>query len=187
MNENSVPAWFESYGYFHGRAGEGERAAPSVPAVGVLGEARTLDLDDAEALAGRRLHHHPAREPARDPGAQVLEPRDLGFDVVGLDVDVDAALVLDALNLDDRLAGRRLEHAVGAAAHRMGAVDRAAERFRPEARRRVDVGDLAIDQHGAKAGAVHVGFLRLRRTVGEPGAGGLHSTRRPSIASTGKR
>lgn len=141
-------------------------------------EARALDLDDAEALAGRRLHHHPAIEPARDLGAQLLEARDLGGDVVGLDVDVDAALMLDALNLHDRLVGRRLEHAVGAAAHRMRAVDGTAQGFRPKARRRVHIGDLAIDQHGAKARVVHVGFLDLHRTVDNPGARGLHPIRR---------
>jgi hypothetical protein len=47
---------------------------------------RALDLDDAEALAGLRLHHHRALERARDLGAEPLEPRNLRGDVVGLEL-----------------------------------------------------------------------------------------------------
>jgi hypothetical protein len=45
----------------------------------------TLDPDDAEALAGRRLQR-----------TELLQARRFGRDVVGLDVDVDATLVVDA-------------------------------------------------------------------------------------------
>jgi hypothetical protein len=49
-----------------------------VPAIGVFGETRALDTHDAEALAGRRFHHHPALKPICDLGAQLLQPRDFG-------------------------------------------------------------------------------------------------------------
>ena len=68
-----------------------------VPAIGVFGETRALDTHDAEALAGRRFHHHPALKPICDLGAQLLQPRDFGGNIVGLDVDVDAALMLNSL------------------------------------------------------------------------------------------
>jgi hypothetical protein len=77
-----------------------------LPAIGVFGETRALDTHDAEALAGRRFHHHPALKPICDLGAQLLQPRDFGGNIVGLDVDVDAALMLDALDLPDRFVGR---------------------------------------------------------------------------------
>src|SRR5947207_15845668 len=83
-------------------------------------EAEALDAHDAEALAGGRFHHHPTLEPVHDCCAELLEARDFGGDIVGFDVDVDAALVLHALNLHDGFVGRSLQHAVIAAAARMG-------------------------------------------------------------------
>src|SRR6185312_16661879 len=79
-----------------------ERRRPDLgPAADVLREARTLHADDAEALTGGRLHHHPTLQAIDHRSAQLLQPRHLGWDVVGLDVDVDAALMVHALDLDD--------------------------------------------------------------------------------------
>jgi hypothetical protein len=50
-----------------------------------------------------------------------------------------------------------LQHAGIAAAHWMRAVRGAAQGFRPETRRLVQIGNLAVDQHGAKARVAHVG------------------------------
>jgi hypothetical protein len=50
-------------------------------------------------------------------------------DVVGLDIDVHAALVLDALDLHDRLVRRRFQHAVVAPRARVVGVDSATQRL----------------------------------------------------------
>jgi hypothetical protein len=70
-----------------------------IPAVGVLREARALYPHNAEALAGRRLHDDPALGAIHHRRAQPLEASHLGGNVVGLDVYVHPALVLDALDL----------------------------------------------------------------------------------------
>src|SRR5262245_60421044 len=90
-----------------------------IPAVGVLREARALYPHNAEALAGRCLHDDPALRTIHHRRAQPFEAAHLGGNVVGLDVYVHAALVLDALDLDDRLVCRCCKHAVIVTAHRM--------------------------------------------------------------------
>src|SRR5262245_28519008 len=64
------------------------------PGIGVLWETGTLHPYDAEALASWRLHHHPAIQAIDYPGTQFLQTRDFGMDVVGLNVQVDAAVVV---------------------------------------------------------------------------------------------
>src|SRR5262245_26027178 len=103
-----------------------------IPAVGVLREARALYPHNAEALAGRRLHDDPALGAIHHRRAQPFEAAHLGRNVVGLDVYVHAALVLDALDLDDRLVCRCCKHAVIVTAHRMVKVHRTAEHGGPE-------------------------------------------------------
>src|SRR5690348_5788437 len=53
------------------------RALRSVPAGRVLRESRPLRAHDAEALAGRRLHHHPALDSVHDLCTQFLQSRHL--------------------------------------------------------------------------------------------------------------
>src|SRR5262249_59336964 len=91
-----------------------------IPAVGVLREARALYPHNAEALAGRRLHDDPALRTIHHRGAQPFEAVHLGGNVVGLDVYVHAALVLDALDLDDRLRGPRFKAGGNFPAHWVG-------------------------------------------------------------------
>ena len=79
----------------------------SVPAIGVLREAGTLYTHDAEALTGGGLHRDPAFQAVHDFGAKRFQAADLRGNIVGLDVKVDAALVLDALDLHDGFVGRR--------------------------------------------------------------------------------
>ena len=69
-----------------------------IPAVGVLREPRALYPHYAEALAGRRLHDDPALGAIHHRRAQPFEASHLGGNVVGLDVYVHAALVLDAIS-----------------------------------------------------------------------------------------
>src|SRR3990170_6095126 len=105
------------------------------------------------------------------PWPERLKARDFRCHVVGLDVEVDPALVLHPLDLHDRLVGRGLQHPVVAARARMAGVDRSAQRLGPESRRGVDVVGLAVDQHGAKTGMVHVGYS-------SGGSGPLYETSR---------
>jgi hypothetical protein len=63
---------------------------------------------------------------------------------------------LGARNRPENLeVGWSLQHAIIAAAARMVLVNRAAQRFAPEAGCLVHIGGLAIDQHGAQTGTVH--------------------------------
>src|SRR6185437_14717658 len=130
-------------------------ARPSRPGVGVLGIARPLHPHYAEPLTGGRLHHDPTLQALDDRGAELLEAPDFRGNVVGLDVEVDATFVLHALDLHDGLVRRRLQHPIVTAAARVLGVDRPAERLRPEARSRVDIGGIAVDQDRAKAGVMH--------------------------------
>ena len=114
---------------------------------------------DAEALACGRLHHDPALKAIHNFRAQLLQARHFGRDVVGLDVYMDATLVLHALDLHDRLVGWGLQHAVVAPAARMLEVHRATECLPPVAGRLVHIGGLAVDQHSAEAGMVHIESL----------------------------
>src|SRR5438552_3056021 len=158
-SHGSLPgAWSSACAY--------EDKASLAPAARVLRKARTLHPHDAEALTRGRLHHHPALEAPHHGGAELLEPRYFGRDVVTLDVDVDATLVVHALKLDYRLVILGLEHPVVAAARRVLEVHGATQRLAPEARGGVDVRGVAVDQHGAETGAVHGDFLSSRRATG---------------------
>src|SRR4029453_4465180 len=86
-------------------------------------------------------------------------------DVVLFDVDVDATRVVDALDLDDALVGRGLQHPVVAAAAGMLGVHRAPQRPRPEESSLVHVRCVAVDQHRAEAGVVHGSLLQFPREV----------------------
>jgi hypothetical protein len=68
----------------------------------------------------------------------------------------------------------------------MGAVDGAAQGLRPEARRLVYVIDVAVNQHGAKAGVVHADFPRSPSNVDDLCARGLTLSAAGSIASAMK-
>jgi hypothetical protein len=120
----------------HIQPSSGGRLAPTI---GVFRETGTLNPYHAEALARGRLHHDPTLQTVDYRGAEFLEAAYLSFDVVALDVYVNAALVVHALDLHERLIRRGLEHTVIAARARVLGIYRSTERFRPEASRFVDV------------------------------------------------
>src|SRR5688572_31669972 len=70
-------------------------ASTLFPDVRVLPEALVLRPDDAKALTGRRLHDHPGLDFLHALRAELLEPLDLSLDVVRLDVEMDAAFMID--------------------------------------------------------------------------------------------
>jgi hypothetical protein len=73
--------------YVAGQVASGAPEAPGlVPAIGILRETGTLYPDDAETLAGRRLHDHPAFEALHHLGAQLCQTDHFGCDIVGFDV-----------------------------------------------------------------------------------------------------
>src|SRR5450432_15370 len=125
------------------------------PLIGILRKTGTLYSDNAEALAGGRLHHHPTLQTVNHSRAQFFQSAHLGGNVVGLDVYVHAAFVLHPLDLHDGLIERGLEHSVIAPASRVNWVYRPTQRFSPEVGGRVDVRGLAVNQHGAEPGVVH--------------------------------
>jgi hypothetical protein len=119
-----------------------------IPAGGVFREALALNPHDAKAVTGWCLHYDPAVKAINDCGAPLFEALYLGRDIIGLDIYVHAALVIDALDFDHRLV-RGLQHAVIAPAYRMARVHRTAERSSPEVGGLVQIGGLAVDQYGA--------------------------------------
>src|SRR5437762_41073 len=125
----------------------------SLPPIGVAGKVGALRAANAEALPGRRRHHHP-RPVALDLACTELpEARDLGLDVVGLDIEVDTAFMRHGLDLADDLIGVHLQRHV----HRVARVfdRRTTERLTPEPRCAAELRRLAIDDHGAEATVVH--------------------------------
>src|SRR5262249_41543944 len=129
---------------------EASRALILSPTVGVLREPGSLDPHDAEALPGRCLHDYPSLESLDYGRAQLRQARHFG-----LDVEVDPALVIDALDLHDGLIGRSMQHDVIAACARVVAIHGTTQRASPELGRLFQIGGLAVNEHGAKAGLVH--------------------------------
>ena len=67
---------------------------------------------DAEPMSGRSLHHHPLLQAIHDVRPHFLKTRYLGRDIVRLDVQVDATLVIDVPKLHNRLVWWCLQHPV---------------------------------------------------------------------------
>lgn len=74
-----------------------ELRAIDIPHVRVSLEVRTLRSNHAEALPRRRFHDPPTLYVSDTPRAKLFEPTYFGLYVVGLDVDVNAAGMLDRL------------------------------------------------------------------------------------------
>src|SRR5690606_29614446 len=100
------------------------------PDRGVPREVRALCWHDAEALPGGRFQHHPALDPIDDHRPQPLEPADLRLDIVALDIEMDAGLMVHLLHEALRLARAILAADILAVrARRLG---RIAQRWAPE-------------------------------------------------------
>jgi hypothetical protein len=119
-----------------------------LPAVSILREPRALYPYDAETLPGWGLHHYPALQVVYHLGSQLLQAYHFGGYIVGLDVYVDATLVLYALHLHDGIVGPGLQHSVIAPTVRVSGINSPTQRRTPEARRLVDIEGFAVDQHG---------------------------------------
>src|SRR5688572_23179050 len=130
-------------------------ASPLLPDVSFLLEPAVLWPHHAEPLARRRFHHDPGLHLADPPGAELLEALHFGLDVVRLDVEVDAAVVIHGLHLDVQALAGHLELDVVVtflARQRLGGQ---AERRGPETRSAVQVGGPAIDDEARQPALVH--------------------------------
>ena len=129
---------------------------PVFPARGILWEARALNADNAEALSRWRLHHDPALQASNHFRTQRLQSRHLGRNIVGFNIDVDAAFVFNALNLHDRLVGRSLQHAIVAASAGMLLVYRTPQCLRPEFRSLTNIRCPTVNENRAEAGVMRI-------------------------------
>lgn len=127
----------------------------SIPARGVLWKTRALNSYDAESLPSGGLHHHPAFQAIDHLGPQRCQACYLSGNVVCFDINVNPALVVDALDLDDGLVGRCGQHAVIAASPWMVGIDRATQRISPEPGGLIYIRYTAINQKSAKTRMMH--------------------------------
>jgi hypothetical protein len=131
------------------------------PSIRVLRESGALDSYDAEALRGGRLHHYPTLQANHDLRAQHLKARNLGGNVVALNIDVYATFMIHTLDLHNGFVRRSLQHVVISASTRVIGVYRATQGPAPEASSLLYGGPLAVYQDGAEAGMVHNDTLRF--------------------------
>src|SRR5690606_19682434 len=92
------------------------KAGAPVPGVEVRAEGFALLAHHAEAVPAGCFHHPPALAELDLPCAQLLQAGDLALDVVGFDVEMDATVVSDLLQQQDRLVGIGIQHRVAAIA-----------------------------------------------------------------------
>src|SRR5690554_2200817 len=129
-------------------------AQRSVPAVEVRPERLALLAHHAEAVAAGRFHDHPGAHGLDLARAERDQPFDLGIDVVGLDVEVDARRMRDLLQQQDGFVVFGVQARVLAVAILVEGVDALAERLAPEFDVRRQIVGVAIEYEGAQAAVV---------------------------------
>jgi len=107
-----------------------------------------------DVVACRRTHHPPTLVELDAGGAERLESTYLGLEVVGFDIEVDAAVVVDALEQQLRLVVATRELTVRRLA-RVRGFELAPECGAPERGGGIDVLDLTVDHEIAQAATVH--------------------------------
>jgi hypothetical protein len=100
---------------------------------------------DTKSLPGGCLHHDPTLQTIDHDGTQRFQARYFRGDVVGLDVEMNSAFVIDTLDLHNRFVRRRLEHALVAACARVIGIHRTSQCGCPKAGCLIDVSGVAID------------------------------------------
>jgi hypothetical protein len=131
----------------------------SDPAVRILGEPGALDPNNAKPLPCGGLHYYPTLQTVDHRSTQLFQAGHFSRNVIGLNIQVNPALVINPLNFNNGLVLRRFQHTVVAATARVIQVDRATQRLSPEAGSLVNIGGIAIDEQRTKSGMVH-GFSR---------------------------
>src|SRR5688500_9843266 len=118
------------------------------PNVSVGLESIPLHLDDAEALPCRSFHHPPALHLRDATGTKLLESRDLGREIIRLDVDVHPARVIDGLHQYLYFARWSVQPPVVRVLGITKTRRRPAKRFCPELGSRIEVVGPTIDDDG---------------------------------------
>jgi len=131
----------------------GKSRAPALgPTVCGFREPWTLYSYDAESLSGRSFHDHPSLQSADHARTQLLQATDFSGDVVGFDVYMHPTLMVNTLNLHDRLIGWCFQHSVGAPRPGMRRIYRASQRLGPKGGCLIDIGCIAVDQKRTQTG-----------------------------------
>jgi hypothetical protein len=140
-------------------------AATLTPVVCVFGEISSLRPHHAEALASWRFHDPPRAHLLHALGAKLLEPLDLSLNVIGLDIKMYTARMLNLLNFDVQTRVARLEVAIVGFRHRVRSrLERVSERPGPEPSRTVQICGMAVNDKTGKATLVHAtSFVKQRR------------------------
>ena len=123
------------------------------PDVGLLIKTGAACVDNTKSMLARRLHHGPAFHFLDHCGAETLQAFDLGFDIVGLDIDVYTARVLDALQNYTRISRITPQVQVTPAGVRTGHFT--TERSTPELRFAFQIICFAIYNNGTQSTFVH--------------------------------
>ena len=118
-------------------------------------EVRTLRTDHAKSLARWRFHDPPTLDLSDSPCSQGFESADFRFDVVGLDIEMNAARVLYRLDQDLDLVIRAFELPVARGVGFNEGLDGPAKRRRPEAGSALEVLRSAVDDDCSQAAPVH--------------------------------
>ena len=112
------------------------------------------------------MHHYPAFQTSDYFCSQSLQAGYLGWNIVSFNVDMNPALVLDALNLDNGFIWRSLQHAVVSARPGMIGIDYTTKRIGPELSGLINIRCAAINQKRAEAGVVHKNLFGMRNYAG---------------------
>ena len=71
-----------------------------IPKISRVVEIGTLLADHAKTLASRCFHHHPAANVGNAAGTKIFQTGHFCFDIVGFEIQVDTAGVINLLYLD---------------------------------------------------------------------------------------
>jgi hypothetical protein len=118
-------------------------------------ELLALLAEHAEAVPRRRFHDPPALDERDALRTERFEALHLGFDVVGLDVEVHAAFVRDFLDHHDRLVFGGLDLGVAVLAVEIDVCDLAADRRAPELRGGFEIFGISVDDDRAESAVIH--------------------------------
>ena len=110
---------------------------------------------DAKSLTGWRLHDAPGLYPAYAPGSQFFKPRNLRLDIVGFNVQVDAAGMIDTLNFDVEALMRIHQLDVLFARFARQDLSRHSQRLAPELSCRSEVIRPAVDNETSQSTFMH--------------------------------
>ena len=126
--------------------------APSLACFRSCSAALTL----SSAVSARSLHDPPAAYLLDPFCTESFESHDFGLDIVGFDIDMDPARVIDALQFDMGLVRCGCEQYVIPVVRIIGITRRVAEGLGPEFGGCVEVVGTTVDDQSAEPALVHI-------------------------------